>query len=107
MGGDAAPGVVIKGANIARQRFPQLQFLLFGREGEIRPVLSRMKKLESVTTVVHTDAVVRSDEKPSAALRTGRSSSMRLAIDAVRAWRSTRSATALRPVSSRRAIPVR
>jgi glycerol-3-phosphate acyltransferase PlsX len=88
MGGDAAPGVVIKGANIARQRFPQLQFLLFGRESEIRPVLDRMKKLESVTTVVHTDAIVRSDERPSVALRSGRSSSMRLAIDAVRDGRA-------------------
>ena len=88
MGGDAAPGVVIKGANIARQRFPQLQFLLFGRESEIRPVLGRMKKLESVSTIVHTDSVVLSDEKPSAALRTGRSSSMRLAIDSVRDGRA-------------------
>ena len=83
MGGDAAPRVVVSGANIARERFPHVRFLMVGREAEIVPLLRRFPKLKAVTNVIHTDDVVRSDERPSIALRSGRNSSMRLAINAV------------------------
>lgn len=83
MGGDAAPRIVVSGANIARERFPNVRFLMFGREAEIAPLLNKMEKLRDVTTVVHTDAMVRSEDKPSVALRSGRDSSMRLAINSV------------------------
>ena len=79
MGGDSAPQMVVRGANLARLRFPEVDFLMFGREEEIETLLDRMKHLRDVTTVVHTDEVVLSDDKPSSALRTGRNSSMRLA----------------------------
>ena len=83
MGGDAAPKVVVSGANISRRRHPQLDFLMFGRESEVGPLLGRMKRLKAVTTLVHTDDAVGADDKPSIALRGGRNSSMRLAINAV------------------------
>lgn len=83
MGGDAAPRMVVSGANMARRRHPQLDFLMFGREGEVGALLDRMKRLKAVTTLVHTDDVVGADDKPSVALRGGRNSSMRLAINAV------------------------
>ena len=83
MGGDAAPRMVVRGANLARRRHPDVRFLMFGREGEVRPLLDRLKRLKAITTLVHTDDVVSSDEKPSVALRGGRNSSMRLAINAV------------------------
>ena len=35
MGGDGAPDVVIRGANIARVRYPQLRFMFFGKESAI------------------------------------------------------------------------
>lgn len=88
MGGDSAPQVVVRGANIARQRFPQVDFLMFGRQSEIDPLLASMDRLREVTTVVHTDDKVRSDEKPSVALRSRRQSSMRLAINAVKEGRA-------------------
>ncbi len=84
MGGDLAPRMVISGANIARERFPHVHYLIFGRESEITPLLDKMPKLKAVSEIVHTDDIVRSDEKPSIALRSGRNSSMRLAINAVR-----------------------
>jgi glycerol-3-phosphate acyltransferase PlsX len=84
MGGDAAPRMVINGANIARQRFPNARFLMFGRESEVRPLLDKRPKLSTVTTLVHTDEVIQPDDKPSTALRAGRNSSMRLAINAVK-----------------------
>ncbi len=83
MGGDAAPRMVVSGANIARERFPDVRFLMVGREAEVAPLLRRLPKLRAVTTLVHTDDVVLADAKPSVALRAGRNSSMRLAINAV------------------------
>lgn len=85
MGGDAAPDMVVRGANIARERFPEVRFLMFGRKSDVEPLLKRKKGLNAVTTLLHTDDVVSSEEKPSIALRSGRNSSMRLAINAVQA----------------------
>ena len=41
MGGDAGPAVVVPGAAIALERHPELEFLLFGDEARIAPLLSR------------------------------------------------------------------
>ncbi len=83
MGGDAAPGIVLKGADIARQRYPGVDYLMFGAEDEVRPLLAKLPALSDRATLIHTDEIVADDAKPSAALRSGRRSSMRLAIDAV------------------------
>jgi phosphate acyltransferase len=85
MGGDLAPDMVVKGAAIALQRFPQCEFLLFGVEQRIRAVLAKLPALSARCTVYHTDNIITGDAKPSTALRTGRNSSMRLALDAVAA----------------------
>jgi glycerol-3-phosphate acyltransferase PlsX len=84
MGGDDAPGMVLRGANIAIQRSPDIAFLIFGDEAKIAPLLDTLPKLKAVSTLRHTDQVVAGDAKPSQALRNARQSSMRLAIDAVR-----------------------
>jgi glycerol-3-phosphate acyltransferase PlsX len=84
MGGDNAPQVVIKGANIACKRFPDVQYLLFGDEARLTPLLRKSPKLAKRCTIRHTAETVPNDMKPSVALRQGRQSSMRLAIDAVR-----------------------
>ena len=83
MGGDNAPQSVLNGANLARKRFPQVRFLLVGDEARLAPMLDRLPRLKKVTHIRHTDQVVTDDAKPSVALRSGRGSSMRLAIDAV------------------------
>src|SRR5579883_2940594 len=83
MGGDRAPDMVLRGANIALQRFPHIEFVLYGVESRIRPLLMKLPKLDERSKVHHTDDVVTGDAKPSVALRTARRSSMRLAIDAV------------------------
>lgn len=85
MGGDKAPDMVIKGANIARVRHPQVRFKFFGDSKVIDPVLNRFKRLKPVSSVHHAEEVVEDDLKPSVALRQRRKSSMRLAIDAVKA----------------------
>lgn len=85
MGGDKAPDMVVAGADLARERLPNLDFLLFGDEKRLAPLLERRPALARVSTVRHTAEAVSADAKPSAALRNGRNSSMRLAIDAVSA----------------------
>jgi phosphate acyltransferase len=83
MGGDHAPDMVIAGADIARERHPAARFLLVGDRARIEPLLGRHPALAAVSEIVHTEDYVASDAKPSVALRAGRKSSMRLAIDAV------------------------
>ena len=83
MGGDHAPGIVLKGAEIALQRHPGVRYLLFGAQDEVRPLLAKLPSLGEALTLFHTSEVVADDAKPSLALRAGRPSSMKLAIDAV------------------------
>jgi glycerol-3-phosphate acyltransferase PlsX len=83
MGGDHAPDMVVRGANLARKRFPEARFVFFGDETRVKPLLDRLPRLAKISSIVHTDQVVGGDDKPSIALRTGRRSSMRLAINAV------------------------
>ena len=83
MGGDNAPAMVVDGANIALERYPQTEFLLFGDEQRLAPMLARHRALSKVTTITHTAGVVTADDKPSTALRKRRDSSMWQAISAV------------------------
>lgn len=83
MGGDKAPDIVLKGAELAVERHPGLSFLLFGDEPRLTPLLEQLPTLRGLAEIRHAPAVISADEKPSQALRRGRDSSMRLAIDAV------------------------
>ncbi len=85
MGGDVGASVVIPGAAISLSRHPESEFLLFGDRARIEPELAKHPALKAVSKVVHTDVAVSMDDKPSQALRRGRkTSSMWLAIDAVK-----------------------
>ncbi len=83
MGGDHAPVVVVEGLKIARTRFPQARFLLFGDEAKLRELVGADPALAEVCTIRHAEEVVKNDAKPGQVLRTGRKSSMWAAIDAV------------------------
>ncbi|MFO1242287.1 MAG: phosphate acyltransferase PlsX [Rickettsiales bacterium] len=84
MGGDHAPNIVIEGAAIAYRKQPQRSFLFFGDEKKIGPLLDAHPGLKAASTIVHTDEFVPGNEKPSLALRRGKNTSMRLAIEAVK-----------------------
>jgi glycerol-3-phosphate acyltransferase PlsX len=84
MGGDAAPEVVVKGLDIAAERHPGARFLLLGDAARVAPFLERHPRARALTTLRHAPEVIPGDMKPTAALRL-RSTSMRLAIDAVAA----------------------
>jgi glycerol-3-phosphate acyltransferase PlsX len=84
MGGDNAPRSVVRGANIARKRFPNVDFVLVGDETKLAPMLKRLPRLKRITTIVHAPDAVGAEDRAAHALRSGRQSSMRLAIDQVR-----------------------
>jgi len=85
MGGDVGASVVIPGAAISLSRHPDTEFLLFGDRAQIEAQLAMHPAMSAASRVVHTDVAVSMKEKPSQALRRGRkSSSMWLAIDAVK-----------------------
>lgn len=83
MGGDHAPGSVVDGAALAWKRHPNSRYVFFGDETKIQPLLEHHPDLKKVSEVRHTNDVIAADLKPSLALRQGRNSSMRKAIDAV------------------------
>lgn len=84
MGGDDAPDIVIKGVDIVRVQFPDARFLLFGDENRLNPLLDDYPAVRDICEIRHTDQAIKGEDKPSHALRKGRQSSMRLAIDSVR-----------------------
>ena len=84
MGGDHAPEIVVEGAVQALGRQPDLAFLLFGDAARLEPLVRARPRLQGRVSLRHTPDFVAGDAKPSLALRQGRNSSMRLAIDAVK-----------------------
>ncbi len=84
MGGDCAPSIIVEGATRARERASNVNFLFYGDRERVRPLLDAAPEaLRRVSEICHTDEVIASDLRPSLALRQGRRSSMRLALEAV------------------------
>jgi glycerol-3-phosphate acyltransferase PlsX len=85
MGGDVGVPVVVPGAAISLKRHPETEFLLVGDSRQISGELEKFPPLKAASRIVHTDVAVRMEDKPSQALRRGRkTSSMWLALDAVK-----------------------
>src|SRR5579863_3940342 len=85
MGGDHGPTIVAPAAAIALERRPDIEFLLYGDQAAIKPMLARHPRLAAKSRVFHTDVAVKMSDKPSQALRAGRRvSSMWQAIEAVK-----------------------
>ncbi len=83
MGGDHAPDSVVAGAALARERYPKIKFLFYGDEAQVKPLLDRHSILHASSELRHAPESISADLKPSLALRQGRNSSMRLALNAV------------------------
>ena len=84
MGGDNAPYIVVKGAELASASNPNIHFLLYGNSDLIAPILKNCSSLKKNHSLIHTEHLIAADEKPSIALRKGTKSSMRLAINSVK-----------------------
>ena len=84
MGGDFGPRVTVSASLDALKRHPQLVILLVGDQEQISPCLKRVKSsVSSRLKVLHTESVIRNEDKPSYALRHLRESSMFMALQAV------------------------
>ena len=82
MGGDHAPDVIVNGADIARERYPDTTYLLFGDPEKLKPLVDKRKGLAQAVEIVPAADAVSADDKPSFALRRRRQSSMWLACQA-------------------------
>jgi len=83
MGGDNAPEMIVEGLDIVCRQNNDVHFLLYGDEARLTPILAKYPAARAACEVCHTPDAVAGDAKPTAALRSGKTTSMRLAIDAV------------------------
>ncbi len=84
MGGDEGVRVMISGAALARRRHDQFNFLLVGDEARIKAALDQHPGMAGASEILHCDDVVAGDERPTQALRRAKTTSMGLAINAVK-----------------------
>jgi phosphate acyltransferase len=84
MGGDEGVSVMVAGAALARHRHASFKFLLVGDEVRIKAALDDHPNLRGASDIIHTDGMVTGEDKLSQALRKSKSSSMGLAINAVK-----------------------
>jgi glycerol-3-phosphate acyltransferase PlsX len=85
MGGDHGPSVTVPALERVIERRPDLRFLVYGIESEVRPWLDKHPKVAAASTLVPCEIAVSMSDKPSQALRQGRwKSSMWKAIEAVK-----------------------
>jgi len=84
MGGDEGVRVMVSGAALARRRHDQFRFLLVGDEKRIKAALDNHPGMAGASEILHCDDVVGGDERPTQALRRAKTTSMGLAINAVK-----------------------
>lgn len=85
MGGDEGVRVMVEGAALARRRHERFQFLLVGDEPRIKAALDKHPKLRAAAEILHSDQVITGEDKPSQAVRRAKTTSMGMAIHAVKA----------------------
>ncbi|MEH3108456.1 MAG: phosphate acyltransferase PlsX [Sphingomonas fennica] len=88
MGGDGGPPVMVEAAALAAARLPDTRFILFGDETRLEPELARHKALAGRAEIAHAPDKISGEDKPSQAIRRARTTSMGLAIAAVKEGRA-------------------
>jgi glycerol-3-phosphate acyltransferase PlsX len=84
MGGDSGPAAIIAGVARAHRRDPSQHFIIYGDERLIRPELDHSRHDASAIEIVHTPEAIAATEKPSQAIRRAKTTSMGMAIAAVK-----------------------
>ena len=84
MGGDNGPAVCVPAAQAMCGRYPELHLILVGRKEDIKPLLNGSVSSEKMR-IVDAREIVTMDEPPADALRKKKNSSLRVAIDLVKA----------------------
>ena len=83
MGGDNGSKAVISGIARYLKENSQIYFLIHGNGNEISQELNAYPEIQDSCSVISCENVVRMDEKPSAALKSGKKSSMWSAINSL------------------------
>ena len=84
MGGDDGVRVMVEGAALARRRHDRFKFLLVGDEPRIKAALDNHPNLRAASEILHAADVITGEDKPSQALRRAKTTSMGMAINAVK-----------------------
>ncbi len=84
MGGDEGVRVMVEGAALARRRHDRFKFLLVGDESRIKQALENHPNLRAASEILHAEDVITGEDKPSQALRRAKTTSMGMAINAVK-----------------------
>src|SRR3569623_1827980 len=87
-GGDEGVRTMVSGAARARRRHDQFKFLLVGDRARIERALEAHPNMREASEILHCDDGVGGDERPTQALRRAKTTSMGLAIQAVKAGRA-------------------
>jgi phosphate acyltransferase len=84
MGGDGGPVAMIAGASRALREDRTLRFAFYGDEDQVREELERHRNLEPAADIIHSPEAIDASEKPSQAIRRARTTSMGMAVNAVK-----------------------
>lgn len=84
MGGDEGVRIMVEGAAIARRKHENFKFLLVGDGPRIERALDSHPGMRGASEILHCDDVITGDELPSKAIRRAKTTSMGLAVNAVK-----------------------
>lgn len=88
MGGDGGLAVMLAGVALARRQWPGLTFDLVGDEAAINTVLDQHPNLRAASDIIHAPEAIDGSERAGQAIRRAKTTSMGLAIDAVKQGRA-------------------
>ncbi|MFC0233754.1 phosphate acyltransferase PlsX [Vagococcus entomophilus] len=80
MGGDHAPQAIVEGVMLAKKEHPEIEFLLYGKEDEIKKYVTDATNVK----IIHTDEKINGEDEPVKAIRRKKTASMVLAAQAVK-----------------------
>ncbi|QPM89463.1 Phosphate acyltransferase [Pseudooceanicola algae] len=89
MGGDRGPATVVAGMVASARKNPDIDFILHGPKAELERLVARRKQLTGRVEIRDATDVVSMEDKPSQVVRSGKSTSMWSALEAVRAGEAT------------------
>ncbi|TPR49591.1 phosphate acyltransferase PlsX [Apilactobacillus micheneri] len=80
MGGDYAPTEVVKGVELARNEYPDLEFKLFGQIDKIKPLIENEERIE----LIQSDEIIEMAEEPVKSVMKKKNSSLDMAAQSVK-----------------------
>ena len=89
MGGDHGPDAVVAGLARAVKTNPAIRFIVHGDKPVLDALIAKRRGLSDHCSVRHAEDVVAMTDKPSQVMRTGQSTSMWSAVEAVRSGDAT------------------